>query len=285
MRFSAVSLVTATALSAMMSTASAQNTAIPAIAYGETLEAAFAEGDALAFGSAGICEVDFYADSFAFEGAAGDEIRVVMTSSDIPPVLSLYHPADYFPVGEYGPIQNSDLDSETEAVIVRALPVTGSYRIETTSREICAPGAYRLFLERTGVDAELAANPAVSFATRAALARLSIAYGETLSGRLEQTDLLDALGNPFDEYGFTGQAGDVVRVRARAAGFEATASFYQVGPTDLLHYEQGNPDDETGDPDAEFTYTLPADGSYMIEVGSYFGLESGDYEVTLERLP
>jgi PKD repeat protein len=100
----------------------------------------------------------------------------------------------------------------------------------------------------------------------------SIAYGETITGTVA--------GGDVDRYAFSGRLGDVVRVSAVAGeGAQTEARLYLVSPSQSLMV-----DTDFHHRDAHAYRTLPANGTYVIEIAPHTGTLGGAYELTLQHI-
>lgn len=108
---------------------------------------------------------------------------------------------------------------------------------------------------------------------------LTIAYSRSVTGTLN-----DAVYARF--YQFNGAAGDVVTITAaRVTGnLDPVVVLRDADDNNLARNDDAGPDTR----DSLLTYTLPADGRYVIAVtrfGLRDGTTSGDFRLTLERAP
>jgi hypothetical protein len=90
-----------------------------------------------------------YFDTYTFEGRAGQQIQITMTSDEIDAYLILLDP------NGNSLIQNDDSGDELNAQIVYTLPVSGRYTIYANAYSPGQTGAYRL--ELRAIDAVAAA--------------------------------------------------------------------------------------------------------------------------------
>jgi hypothetical protein len=92
------------------------------------------EGDDTTF------EAGEYHDTYVFDGAEGETVRLELTSADFDTYLGLVTPS-----GEE--IANDDFEGDTDrSVIVLTLPESGRYRVQATSYAAAETGRYRLAL-------------------------------------------------------------------------------------------------------------------------------------------
>jgi hypothetical protein len=85
-------------------------------------------------------EAGEYHDTYVFDGAEGETVRLELTSADFDTYLGLVTPS-----GEE--IANDDFEGDTDrSVIVLTLPESGRYRVQATSYAAAETGRYRLAL-------------------------------------------------------------------------------------------------------------------------------------------
>jgi hypothetical protein len=110
---------------------------------------------------------------------------------------------------------------------------------------------------------------------------MPISPGETLDGRLTESDSREADGSYRDAWTFRGRAGETFVITMRSEDVDA---FLHVGRMAGDEWELLESDDDgAGEGDAEVTLTLPADGEYLIRAGTYDADETGAYTLSLER--
>jgi hypothetical protein len=87
-----------------------------------------------------------YHDLYVFDGAAGETVRLELSSADFDTYLALITPS-----GE--DIANDDFEGDGErSVIALTLPETGRYRVQATSYAAAETGSYRLALTTSAAD-------------------------------------------------------------------------------------------------------------------------------------
>lgn len=208
---------------------------------------------------------DSYTDTWTYQGRDGESIVVTLRSEDFDTYVTL---------GEYesGECRGMDGDDNsgggTNSRITTELPDDGAFHIHVRSAGQGETGAYTLLVE-PAVDRESGAPP------------MPISPGETLEGRLSESDTQEADGSYRDEWTFRGNAGETYVITHRSEDFD---SFLHVGRKAGEAWETLETDDDgAGDGDAEVTITLPDDGEYVIRAGSYLSAETGAYTLRLQR--
>lgn len=227
------------------------------ITLGEPVTGTLARGDRKVDNS--------YSDTWTYHGREGETIVVTLRSEDFDAYLTL---------GEFDGGECTDMDANdnggggTDSRITVELPSDGAFHIHVSAVGQGETGAYTLQVEQV-TDRESGA-PA-----------MPISPGETLDGRLSESDTQEADGSFREEWVFRGAAGETFVITQRSEDFD---SFLQVGRMaggewDLLDSN----DDGGGDSDAELTITLPESGEYVIRAGTYLADETGAYTLRLQR--
>ncbi len=105
---------------------------------------------------------------------------------------------------------------------------------------------------------------------------LPLSYGETVSGNID--DAISAV-----TYRFYGTADDTITVTMSRAGGDLNSYLYLLDADGQLLFEDN--DSGEGNGDARLTYTLPADGAYLIvatRLGQMQGTSAGSYMLMLQ---
>ncbi|MBW4439267.1 MAG: pre-peptidase C-terminal domain-containing protein [Pleurocapsa minor GSE-CHR-MK-17-07R] len=103
--------------------------------------------------------------------------------------------------------------------------------------------------------------------------RGSIAVGQEATGTVNQSG--------GDVYRFNGSAGQVLVINVTSSANSSLDGYLRVyGPDNtLVAYD----DDGAGYPNAELTFTLPANGNYLFVVTSFAGSSSGEYTLAVAQ--
>lgn len=110
-------------------------------------------------------------------------------------------------------------------------------------------------------------------------ARVAEAGGQVHPGTLESGDLTASDGSWYDTYPLSGAVGDRYVLRLESNDFDAYLTV--VAPDgDVI-----SDDDTGGGTDAQVYVTLDAVGTWEIRANTLRQGESGDYTLTIERLP
>lgn len=214
--------------------------------------------------------------AYRYEGHAGEEIAVNLVASagsELDPYVVLMK-ADGTRIAENDDISPGVIQDSALAV---ALPEDGTYIVVATrflEAEGFTAGDYELTV---GPSAALEAAPPEQTAQQPGV---TLAYGETVSGRLDDTHY-------EDRWTFEGQHGDLIRL-------VMNRTVDELGGLDGYMILQG-PDGSTLVEVDDFNnsvmpeldqFELPADGVYTVvatRFGFANGFSTGDYTLTLEK--
>jgi hypothetical protein len=227
------------------------------IAAGEPVTGSLARGDRKQDNS--------YMDTWTYHGRAGEHIRVTVRSEEFDTYVAL---------GEYesGECRGMDGDDNsgggTDSRITTELPNDGAFHIHVRSAGQGGTGAYTVLVEQL-TDRESGTPP------------MPISPGETLEGRLTDTDSREADGSYREDWTFRGEAGERYTITMRSDDFDSLLQVGTIGANGWRRLEQD--DDGGGDSDARLTITLEESGEYIIRAGSYREEETGAYTLRLER--
>lgn len=220
------------------------------IAVGDTVNGDLAADDPVGEGGAA-------ADAYAFEGRAGQRVRITLTSEDFDTYLQLFDP------------NRASLDEDddgagngTNSRLTATLPADGTYLIEARAFAE-ATGDYVLIL--TEMEPERAPEP--------------LAFGATVQGEIADGDPRDDTDRGFDAYHITGAAGQRVQAIMRSGDFD---TLLQIGPAEGDFSMAAEDDDGLAEgTDSRLNFTLPSDGDYVIRAAALGPEEDGLYSLEL----
>lgn len=201
-----------------------------------------------------------FVDVFVFEGQAGQQVTVSMSSGAFDSYVMVRGPAGFSE-------DNDDRETgDRNSQLTMRLPADGTYRIQATSFEAGETGAYRINLVEGAGDAILAEGGGA--------ARVG-----TNSGQLRTGDATLNAGEFIDRWTLTGTPGARYVARLNASDFDA----YLIIRGDGV--EEDNDDDATGrgSTNSRIEFIMPADGVVTIAATSYQANESGTYQLLVEE--
>jgi hypothetical protein len=225
------------------------------IAVGQTVSGALDPGD-------GELDDGTYHDLYRISARAGERLEVTLRSTDFDSYLAWGTMED----GVFQEIESDD-DSggELDSQLVVTAGRTGTYFIRATSLGAGETGAYTL-----AVRAAAPAPPPVA-----------IRVGQTVSGRLETSDLRLPDRSLYDVYHITARAGERVRITLRSNDFDA---FLHVGRAGGEWESLETDDDSGGGTDARIEFAFPSSGVYEIRANSLISGETGAYTLAVEAI-
>ena len=201
----------------------------------------------------------FY-NPYRFEGQAGQTITIDMSSEDIDPYLILLAPdRDDFS------IQDDDSGGDRSARISVQLPYTGAYVILANSYAQGEAGRYQLRLSPAGGGASGGQGQ-----TGGALLRQQ--------GTLGGGDRTLQDGSYFQEFSFSGRAGQSVVISLESPDFDTYLILLDANRNRLDENDDANPDTTN----SQLSVRLPSDGRYTVLVNSYQAGERGRFLLTVE---
>lgn len=201
-----------------------------------------------------------YVDVYSFEGRAGQQVTVSMSSGAFDSYVMVRGPSGFSE-------DNDDRETgDRNAQLTMRLPATGTYRIQATSYQAGETGAYRVSLMEGGGDAVMAEGGGV--------ARVGTNTGQLRAG----DEQLDA-GEFVDRWVLTGTPGQRYVARLNTSDFDA----YLFVRGDGL--QEDNDDDQTGrgSTNSRIEFVMPADGDVTLAATSYQANETGTYQLVLEE--
>lgn len=223
------------------------------ISWGDSLDRDLSMADGLSRLQSGAL-----ADDYNFTGGVGDIAVIDLSSGEFDTYLYLYDPS-----GELV-ADNDDYGDGSNSFIVYVLPEAGTYTVEVSSYAENETGQYRITLT----------NATDLFPERSST---EIVSGSDLDGSLGEGDgsSRERVGHFADDYTFAGAAGDQVLLDLTSAEFDTYLYLY--GPDGELSAEN---DDYGSVSHSVIELTLPASGTYTVEVTSYESQETGGYRIS-----
>ncbi|NJN85485.1 MAG: trypsin-like serine protease [Leptolyngbyaceae cyanobacterium SL_7_1] len=204
-----------------------------------------------------------YFDAYSFEGTAGQQIEIVMTSNQFDSYLILLAPdgSDL--------VQDDDGGGNTNARIAITLPTAGTYTILANSYSAGEVGNYSLQVS-TATNAPAAVTQTQLLQSGDFILQ---EQGELGPG----ASVLQSDGSLYQEHFFEGNAGQEVTITLESADFDTYLVL--VGPDDAII--QQNDDVNEGNLNSFITVTLPNTGTYRIIANAFDASGRGRYVVTV----
>lgn len=206
-------------------------------------------------------------DAYSFRGRAGERVAIRLNAEAFDPVVRLGRMSG----GEFQELaSNDDFGGELNSYLVHTLDADGEYVIRAMPLSLGAQGAYTLSL-----------NPGPPPPPS-----VVINLNDSVAGDLAAEDGLNAAGLRSDIYRITGTAGQRIRAEMSSDAFD---TYLQL--SDAEGNSLAEDDDGAGEgTNSRLSFTLPADGDYLIEARSFGGDGMGAYtlmvtETAPERAP
>lgn len=200
-------------------------------------------------------------DAWSFRAAEGERFAIALDSDSFDPVVRVGRMDgggfDELALNDDGP------DAGLNSRLVFTAPEGGAYIIRVTPLEAGGEGAYSLTLSE-GPE-PLPTQP--------------IAIGDTVQGALADDDGKNANGVPADAWRFEGRAGQRVRIDMTSTDFDTYLELFDGAYNSLATDDDGGPELTN----SRLTFTLPADGAYVIEARA-FSPSTGAYTLSLVEI-
>ncbi|OYX63114.1 MAG: hypothetical protein B7Y88_13290 [Sphingomonadales bacterium 32-64-17] len=192
---------------------------------------------------------EFY-DLYYFDGQAGDQVDVTLTSSDFDAYLMLRDEGDFS-------VENDDAEegSGTHSRITATLPEDGRYSLIITSFDAGETGSYRL-QGTTGSGGDLS---------------------NSIAGTLSSGDSMLEDGSYYDRYTFEGRSGQHVTLRMTSSEFD---TYLRVESPNGETFT--NDDGDDGSTNSQVDIDLTATGQYEVTANSLTEGETGSYQLGIE---
>lgn len=194
-----------------------------------------------------------YFNAYTFEGNAGQQIVIAMSSSELNPYLILLAP------NGTALAQDDDGGGGKNSRLAVTLPNNGTYTILANSYDPGEIGAYNLELATAS-----SAEPQ---------ARLLM----QVEGVLNQSSPTLQDGSFYGEYAFEGTAGQSITIALNSSDFDPYLIL--VGPDNQVLAE--NDDAASNTLNSALTITLPVSGTYRIIANAYEASSTGRYTLTV----
>ncbi|NBB52763.1 peptidase [Rhizobium sp. CRIBSB] len=201
-------------------------------------------------------------DAYVFRGVAGQRVALRLNASGFDPIVRIGRGVgeDFTELAS-----NDDWGGELNSYLVYTLPEAGEYVIRASPLTSAGSGGYSLTLGE-------APPPPPS---------TPVAIGDTVDGELSDSDGLNAEGQRADIYRFTGATGQRVRIELSSDAFDTYLRL-----TDADGGVLAEDDDGAGEgTNSRVTFTLTADGDYLVEARAFSEEGAGSYALALTEVP
>lgn len=236
--------------------------AVPTLRAGQRLSGTLASGDLT-------LSDDSYADLYRIVGTPGQRYSIALRSDDFDAYVSVGTATSETDPEAFDVIDSDDDDGGgTDALVTFTMPADGALYVRANSLGEGETGAYTIEM------AEAAPLRAPSVA--------SIRVGQSLDGRLDESDGQLADDSYVDVYTFTARAGQTYEITMTSSDFDAYLSVGS-GTGDGYQEIDAN-DDGEGDDDgtnARITLTATTSGVHSIRANSLGNGETGAYTLRL----
>lgn len=207
---------------------------------------------------------------YRFEGRQGQKLIATMRSGDFDAFLTVARMVGGITDAIASDDDRGGGEDNTDARVRFTVPETGTYLLVAQALSEEGVGAYTV---------NLAAAPAATTA-----GARPITVGQTVSGRLEETDaLLEEDDTWYDTWTIQGRKGQRLMIEMKSDSLDA---FLNVGKMDGTEFSSLKVDDDGGDDtNSRMVITLPDDGQYVIRANEV-GNKTGPYTLSVtERQP
>ncbi len=207
---------------------------------------------------------DSHYDTYYYDGSPGERLLITLTSPDFDTFLS-------WGQGEGAAFATTLTDDDSAGNTNSQLEVTlnesARYVIQANSYGGDETGSYALTVESLG--GGTGGYP-------------SIRLGQTVNGRLDDSDPVRSDDTPFELYVYPGQAGEQVLVTMRSGDFD---TYLQTGRLVGDRFEaEVSDDDSGGGTDAQVLTAVGGNGTLAILANAYAAGGAGQFSLTVESL-
>lgn len=223
-----------------------------------------------------LSDESFY-DLWSYLGKRGEQVRVTLRSGDFDAFLAVGRMVN----GRFEEIESDDdAAGGTDAQVVLTLPADGPYVLRANTLSGRQTGAYTLAVETGVAEAQESRSSASNSVSVLHPSPGRISAGQTVSGALDTSDPRTFDGTAYDDWIYTGKAGERLAVTLRSGAFD---SYLQVGTLRGGQFSYiGAEDDGAGGNDSLYEITLPADGEYVFRANTLFA-GHGPYTIQVTR--
>lgn len=223
-----------------------------------------------------------YYDRYEFQGRAGQQLTVTMTSTAIDAYIMLR--------GMGVTLDNDDAPGMgTNSQLVATLPADGAYAVYATSYQPGESGPYSITIDGAGGAGTSAQNPpyggAPTYGTTptyggaTSVSAGTISVGQSVQGQLDSADTRRTNGQYYETWTMQGNRGQRVIIELSSAQFD---TYLRIRSPDGGGEENDDIDLNGGNLNSRIDYTLPMDGTYEITATSYAAGSTGSYQLSVQ---
>lgn len=236
----------------------------------------------------------YYTDRYSFTGTPGQLVAIQLSGS-FDTFVNLKNPSGLVIASndDGGGGTNSRIPATSGNFTIPA-GATGTYVIEVTSYSTLATGSYSLTVTSTAASSSsslAASSNASSMSSSVSSASpcntvVAAVSGVTNSGTLVTTDCTAGArgaGYYTDRFSFTGTSGQLVSIQLTSSAFDSFVYLKNPSGTVITSNDDGGGGTNSRIPVTSGNFTLPASGTYIIEVTSYSTQRTGIYSLLFTR--
>ncbi len=295
----ASSVISSSAVSSSL-VSSVSSSSISAVGCGPILPVVFgiANNGNLASGDCndGTRGTNYYTDRYSFTATPGQQITILLSSTAIDSYVYLKNPSGTVIASDDdgGGNRDSRIPASSGTFTIPA-GATGTYVVEVTSYSTLQAGAYSLLVTTAGnassssvassvnssvVNSSVASSANSSVAVNVCNTSVTSTLNVTNNGTLAATDCnagARGAGYYTDRYTFTATAGQLVAIQLSASAFDTYLYLRNSSGTTIASNDDGGGGTNSRIPASSGSFTIPAAGTYVIEVTSYSSGRAGAY--------
>lgn len=259
-------------------------------AFGTTYSGTLATTDC----TGGARGTSYYTDRYSFTGTPGQLIAIQLSGA-FDTYVNLKNPSGIVIASndDGGGGTNSRIPATSGNFTIPA-GATGTYVIEVTSYSSLATGTYSLTVTSAAAASSssvVASSSASSVSSSVSSANpcntvVTVVSGVTNSGTLATTDCTTGVrgaGYYTDRYSFAGTSGQLVSIQLTSSAFDTFVYLKNPSGTVITSNDDGGGGTNSRIPATSGNFTLPASGTFVIEVTSYSTQRTGAYSLLFTR--
>jgi hypothetical protein len=197
-------------------------------------------------------------ESYVYRGRPGEQIVVIMRSSDFD---------SYLAGGANSEDTNDDGGGGLDAMLSATVPASGEYGIRARSYGADATGSFTLTVQGGAAPTAAGGGPR------------AVRVGETVAGRLQASTPTLGDGSHYDEYAIDANAGDRLFVTMTSSDFD---TYLRWGPSTASFEPTTYDDDGGGGTNSRLEIQVERSGRYVIQANSYGSDATGAYTLSVE---